>query len=281
MKIELDVSGRLRHALDRLGHLARIERIFLQRQYAAAAARDFLLERGFHHRAIGVVRHQRGKRSFSTRNGEVDDAPHVALRQEAQEVDAARRHAGVGGKRDHRNAARAGDLADGAHGLREQRADDDLGALVERLLRAGLRGLRHAGVVFDQQLDVRILEFVERHFRRVLHRLRGDAGVARRRQRQDQADLDLPRPDHGGRRRFGARRRRDQARLVEIASGAGAEHGGRGGDAQCGAQAAPARPYPSILPRHPGHGRSPTLRQRYTPPVVTLIRHFVPEKLRQ
>ncbi len=60
-------------------------------------------------------------------------------------------------------------------------------------LRAGLRALRRAAVVFHQQLDVRILEFGERHFGRVLHRLRRDAGIALRRQRQDQADTDLPR----------------------------------------------------------------------------------------
>ena len=36
-----------------------------------------------------------------------------------------------------------------------------------------------------------ILEFRQRHLGGVLHRLRGDAGIAGGRQRQDQADLDL------------------------------------------------------------------------------------------
>ena len=36
-----------------------------------------------------------------------------------------------------------------------------------------------------------LLEFRQRHLGGVFHRLRGDAGIARRRQRQDQADLDL------------------------------------------------------------------------------------------
>ena len=102
--------------------------------------------------------------------------------------------------------------ADRAHGFREQRTDDDFGALVDRLLRGGLRALRRAGVVFDQQLDVRILEFGERHFRRVLHRLRGDAGIALRRQRQDQRrrlTWPAPRSVRAGRRlrRSAARRR--------------------------------------------------------------------------
>ena len=40
-----------------------------------------------------------------------------------------------------------------------------------------------------------ILEFRQRHFGGVLHRLRGNAGIAGGRQRQDQADLDLPGAD--------------------------------------------------------------------------------------
>jgi hypothetical protein len=37
-----------------------------------------------------------------------------------------------------------------------------------------------------------MLEFRQRHLASVFHRLRGDAGIARRRQRQQQPDLDLP-----------------------------------------------------------------------------------------
>ena len=84
--------------------------------------------------------------------------------------------------------------ADRADRLREQRPDDDLGALGERLLRGGLRALRIAAVVLHQQLDVRVLEFGQRHLGRVLHRLRGDAGIAGRRQRQDQRDANWPVP---------------------------------------------------------------------------------------
>ncbi len=78
---------------------------------------------------------------------------------------------------------------------REQRAQNDLRAFVERLLGALLRALRAAAVILDQKLDVGILEFRQRHLGGVLHRLRGDAGIAGGRQRQDQADLDLPGAD--------------------------------------------------------------------------------------
>ena len=60
--------------------------------------------------------------------------------------------------------------ADRAHRLRKQRTDDDFGAFADRLLGARLRGLRRAGVVLHQKLDIRILEFGERHLGSVLHR---------------------------------------------------------------------------------------------------------------
>ena len=69
------------------------------------------------------------------RDGVVDDALDVGLRQEAQQIDAARGDVGVGRERDHRNVALARDCADRADRLREQRAEDDLGAFVDRLLR--------------------------------------------------------------------------------------------------------------------------------------------------
>ena len=53
--------------------------------------------------------------------------------------------------------------------------------------------VRIAGVVLDQKLDIRIGEFGERHLGGVAHRLRREPGIARRRQRQDQRDLDLRR----------------------------------------------------------------------------------------
>ena len=83
----------------------------------------------------------------------------------------------------------------GRHRQRKQRAENDLGAFVERLLRALARALRAAAVVLDQKLDVRILEFRQRHLGGVLHRQRRDAGIAGRRQRQDQSDFHLPGAD--------------------------------------------------------------------------------------
>jgi len=62
--------------------------------------------------------------------------------------------------------------------LRKQRTENDFRAFVERLLRALLGTLRIAGVILDQELDVRILEFRQRHLGGILHRLRGDAGIA-------------------------------------------------------------------------------------------------------
>jgi len=64
-----------------------------------------------------------------------------------------------------------------------------------RLLGRGLRALRTAGIVLDQKLDIGILEFRQRHFGGVLHRLRGNPGVTRSRQRQEQPDLDLTAAD--------------------------------------------------------------------------------------
>ena len=68
---------------------------------------------------------------------------------------------------------------------------DHLGAFVERLLRRLLGAARGAAVILDQELDVGAVEFDQRHLGGVLHGLRGDAGVAASRQRQDQPDLDL------------------------------------------------------------------------------------------
>ena len=87
---------------------------------------------------------------------------------------------------------RARQLRGRRHRGREQRAQNDFRALADRLLGDLLGALRAAAVILDQKLDVRILEFRQRHLGRVLHRLRGDAGVAGGRERQDQADLDLP-----------------------------------------------------------------------------------------
>ena len=128
----------------RLGHVARrtamrlCRRIVLERDDVAAAACNLLLERRFHHIAIGIVGNQRGEGALPDAGGILHDARYVGFRQEAQQIDAARRHVGVGREGDDRNIARARDLPDDADRLRKQRAENDLGAFVERLLRRQL-----------------------------------------------------------------------------------------------------------------------------------------------
>ncbi len=147
------VAERLRHGARRARRDRR--RIFRNADDAAALAADGLLEGGLHHIAIGIVGQQRGEGSLADAGGIVDDPVDVGFRQEAQEIDAAAGDARIGRERDHRYAAGAGQLRRRRNRQREQRAEDDLGAFVERLLRALLRALRAAAVVLDQKLDVR------------------------------------------------------------------------------------------------------------------------------
>ena len=115
-----------------------VERIALERDDAAAAPRHRLLEGGLDHRAVGIVRDQRGERAFAGRGG-------VAR--------CGRRRTPAGSSRDRRRAtprwrrsrtrspeccarARSARRADR---MREQRPENDLGAFVERLLRRLLR----------------------------------------------------------------------------------------------------------------------------------------------
>ena len=83
-----------------------------------------------------------------------------------------------------------------------------MGAVVERLLRGKLGGLGGAAIVLHQKLDVRIVEFGDRHFRGIAHRLAGNAGIAGRRQRQDQPHFDLAGADGRARRHLRTLRRR-------------------------------------------------------------------------
>ncbi len=164
--------------------------------------------------------------------------------------------------------------------FREQRADDDFGAFVDRLLRAGLRALRRAAVVLHQQLDVRILEFGERHIGGVFHRLRGDAGIALRRQRQDQADADLARAERGAGRllaaiaRGGVLLKNSELLPAQAVSTAAAA-------ATPSAAHSRRRPRDSRSPSTaplPHHGRS--LTRQLLLPVLPIIGDFVLEKLR-
>src|SRR5262249_5688285 len=81
--------------------------------------------------------------------------------------------------------------------MREERAEDDLGAFRDRLLGRLLRAGGAAGVVLDQELKVRIAEFGERQLGGIAHRLRREPRIAARRKRQNESDLDLACPECG------------------------------------------------------------------------------------
>src|SRR3954468_8444395 len=98
---------------------------------------------------------------------------------------------GIGRERDHWNAASARDLCGGAHRDREERPEDDLGALGECLLRCLLCTAGVAAVVLHQKLDVGIGKFRERHFGSIAHRAADRRAIAGSREWQDQRDLYL------------------------------------------------------------------------------------------
>ena len=156
-----------------------------------APARDRLLESRFDHVAVSVLRQDRGEGSLAGPRRIFNDAIDVRLGKKAQEIDAASGDARVGRERNHRDAAIARGLCGGRHRLGEQRPENDFSTLIDGLLRTLLCALRSAAVVLDQELDIRILKFGERQFCGVAHRLRGDGGIAGRRQRQQEPDLDL------------------------------------------------------------------------------------------
>ena len=188
---------RLRDVAHRSLHLRPVGRIALERDDPAAPPRHDLLERRLHHAAIGIVGNERGDRPFVLRDGIADDAVDVGLGKKAQQIDPARGDVAVGRERDHRHVARPRGPADRTDREREQRAQDDLGAFVERLLRRLLRTRRAAAVVLHQQLEIRVVEFRERHLGGVAHGLRRHRRVAACGQRQDETDLDLAFADIG------------------------------------------------------------------------------------
>ena len=104
--------------------------------------------------AVVIVGDQRRRRLLAAGGGIVDNAVDVALDQERQQVRAVRGRRRVGGEGDHRLAGTVHHLRDLAHVGGEQRADDDLGAIGQRL-RGGVAGTVGAGmVVAHQQGDV-------------------------------------------------------------------------------------------------------------------------------
>jgi hypothetical protein len=187
----------------------------------------------------------------------------IGLGQEAQQIDAARRDAGVARKRDDRNAARARDLACGRHRLCEQGAENKLGALVDRLLRGRLRPRCGAATILEQKLDIWILELSQRQFGGVLHGLRRQPDIAGGRQRQDQSDPDLTGADRAG--NLSRLRGRLARRLglfdpgTELPARAGAEHHRRKPQ-QAPEPGSAAKRFPHRDLRLPGHGRYPCRR---------------------
>ena len=84
------------------------------------------------------------------------------------------------------------------HGGGEERPDDELGALRDRLLGGLARPLGGAAVVLHQDRDVGVLELADRKVGGVTQRGRGDGALALPGQRQDQRDLDRARSDRAG-----------------------------------------------------------------------------------
>ena len=128
------------------------------------------------------------------------------------------------------------------NGDREQRPKNDLRAFIHRLLGRLLRTLRAGAVVLHQQLDVRALEFDQRQLGGIAHRLRGDARIARARQRQNQSHLDRAGADRRRllRRTCRCRRRTLTGEIIRdgrLHAGATGEHGA----SQKNAQRRPAR----------------------------------------
>ena len=96
-----------RHAGDGrrfLLHRGAVEIVALDDDDPAAGIGGGALQRRFDDAAIGVGREQRGEGPLSLAGGVADDPFDVVLRQEADEVDAARGRRGVGGEGDDRHS---------------------------------------------------------------------------------------------------------------------------------------------------------------------------------
>ena len=80
-------------------------------------------------------------------------------------------------------------------GLREERAEDQFATFVDRLLRSNPRTVGRAGVILHQKLDVWRIEFGQRHFGGIAHRLAGNTGIAAGRERQNERYAHLARAE--------------------------------------------------------------------------------------
>ncbi len=172
--------------------------------------------------------------------------------------------------------------ADRAHRLREQRTDNDRRRL--RRSPAAAPSCAPCGVPassFTSSWMLGSLKSASAISAAFFIDVRGDAGIARRRQRQDQADADLAGADLPGRRLLGGLRNQRAvgaaAGLIE-GVGAGRQRDRRRGNGQRRARAAQAaRQHPVLVSRRPGHGRSPRDGIRVSP---IFNRRFCPAKVK-
>ena len=138
----LGALDRLDDALGRGQHAVGAQRIPLDDGDRAAAALYGAAESGFDDGAVGVVRDQRGVAALTLRGGVRHDALGFLLGEEADEVDALPGDLRVVGEGEHGHVGLARDGRDARDRLRQQRADDDLGAFLDGGIggRAGARG---------------------------------------------------------------------------------------------------------------------------------------------
>ena len=177
----------------------------LDLQDPQSALRRLLLELGICDAPVIVVGNQRGDRFLALAGCEIDDPVDITLDKEREEVGAVRGRRRIGREGDHRLAGAAHQFRHFAHVRRKQRADHDFRPLRQRGLRGVARPVRGRMVVLDEDLDVGRAGFGIGEVSRVAQRLADEAGLAaRRRQRQDQRDLDRAGADRVARGRRGA-----------------------------------------------------------------------------
>ena len=154
-----------------------------------AARRHRPGESGFGDAAVSRLRNQFGEITLSPRHGESDDARHVAAGEEAQEIHAVAGDLLIAGEGDHRHAALARDRRGARHFRGEQRADDQLGAVLQCALRGKPRAVWRAPGVLGDQRHIGVVEVEQRQLGCLLQRLGHRRRRARRGDGQQQRDL--------------------------------------------------------------------------------------------
>ena len=129
-------------ALGRRQHAVGGQRIALDDGDGAAVALHRAAERRLDDGAVGVIGNESGEAAFALRGGVGNDAVGLLLGEEADEIDALPGNLRVVGEGEHRHVRLAGDGRDALHRLRQQRADDDLGAFLDGFVGGGARARR-------------------------------------------------------------------------------------------------------------------------------------------